>query len=207
MSAKPTEETRPQVNSEDVVARVGEAIRNHLAQATEAERHRCVEQLAEWCSERERDRREEHLSRVARGIPAPSTYTPLCLPKEDAKRKGLCRSKESITKLHLRRWPNLSLVCLIAWIEGSCAHHSIREADISQCHGLSPTSRLEPQYKRVIAKHSLYIPMLEQDCRHVADRQNPRIVPLPYWEPQGPRKRCPVSTGVPQNLLPPCSQR
>ena len=129
-----------------------------------------------------------------------------CLPKEDAKQKGACRSKESITKLHPRRWPNLSLVCLIAWIEGSCAHHSIRDADISQCHGLSPTSRLEPQYKRVIAKHNLNIPMLEQDCRHVADRQNPHIVPLPYWEPQGPRKRCPVSSGVPQNLLPPCSQ-
>ena len=32
-------------------------------------------------------------------------------------------------------------------------------------------------------------------------------MPLPYWEPQGPRKRCPVSTGVQQNLLPPCSQR
>ena len=53
MSAKPTEEARPQVNSEDVVARIGEAIRNHLAQATEEERQRCVEQLAEWCSERE----------------------------------------------------------------------------------------------------------------------------------------------------------
>ena len=127
----------------------------------------------------------------------PPKQTRRCLPKEDAKQKGVCRSKESITKLHLRRWPNLSLLCLIAWIEGSCAHHSIRDADISQCHGLSLTSRLEPQYKRVIAKHSLYIPMLEQDCRHVADRQNPRIVPLPYWEPQGPRKRCPVSTGVP----------
>ena len=77
MSAKPAEETRPPVSSEDVVARIGETIRNHLAQATEAERHRCVEQLAEWGSERERDRREEHLSRVARGIPAPYTYTPL----------------------------------------------------------------------------------------------------------------------------------
>ena len=77
MSAEPTEETGPQVSSEDVVARVGETIRNHLAQATEAERQRRVEQLAEWCSERERDRREEHLSRVARGIPGPSAYTPL----------------------------------------------------------------------------------------------------------------------------------
>ena len=142
-------------------------------------------------------------TRHHQGPPKP---TRRCLPKEDARQKGVRRSKESITKSHLRRWPNLNLVCLIAWIEGSCTHHSIRDADISQRHGLSPASGLESQYKRVIAEHSMYIPMLEQDCRHVAARPNPRIAPLPYWEPQGPRKRCPVSTGVPQNLLPPCSQ-
>ena len=137
-------------------------------------------------------------TRHHQGPPKP---TCCCLPKEDARQKGVRRSKESITKSHLRRWPNLNLACLIAWIEGSCTHHSIRDADISQRHGLSPASGLESQHNRVIAEHSMYIPTLEQDCRHVADRPNPRIAPLPYWEPQDPRKRCPVSTGVPQNLL------
>ena len=89
MSTASTEDTEPQVNSEDVVSRVGEAIRNHLAQATEAERQRCIAQIEAWCSERERDRREEHMSRVARGVPAPSTYTPLYLGAPPCAESGL----------------------------------------------------------------------------------------------------------------------
>ena len=79
MSDKPVQGAHPEVNSEDVVARVGDSIRSYsyLAQATEAERQRCVEQIADWCANRERERREEHASRVARGAPAPSVYTPL----------------------------------------------------------------------------------------------------------------------------------
>ena len=77
MSDQTTQGTHPEVNSEDVVARIGNAIGSHLEQASEEERQRCVEQIANWCAERERDRREDYASRVARGAPAPSEYTPL----------------------------------------------------------------------------------------------------------------------------------
>ena len=77
MSDQTTQGTHPEVNSEDVAARVGNAIRSHLEQASEEKRKRCVEQIANWCAERGRDRREDHASRVARSAPAPSEHTPL----------------------------------------------------------------------------------------------------------------------------------
>ena len=79
MSGQPGQGTHSEVNSEDVVARIGDAIRSYLAQATEDERQRCIEQIADWCTDRERSRREEQDSRVAR-VRRPLQFTLHSMP-------------------------------------------------------------------------------------------------------------------------------
>ena len=68
--------TPPRIDSKQLVEKIGESIRTYVEQASEEERQRCTAQLSEWCATREREGREEHASRVARGEPAPSVYTP-----------------------------------------------------------------------------------------------------------------------------------
>ena len=70
-----------------VVEKIGDSIRNYLEQASEAERQSCLAQLSKWCASlsREKEDREKYAARVARGEPAPSTYTPpyACTPAKD----------------------------------------------------------------------------------------------------------------------------
>ena len=66
----------PAVESKMVVEKLGETIRNHLAQATAAERKQCLDQLSEWVADKEKEDRDKYDARVARGEPAPSVYTP-----------------------------------------------------------------------------------------------------------------------------------
>ena len=141
------------------------------------------------------------LSKDTRHHLGPPKPTHRCLPRGDARQKGASRNKASTMKSHLRKWLNPNMVCLIAWIKCSCAHSLTWDAAIARCHGLCSAPRLDLQYKRVFAKHNLHIPLPEQDCRCVAAVQNPRIVSLSSWEPQGPRARCAITTGVPQTLL------
>ena len=64
----------PAVEGSMVVGKLGEAIRNHLGQATETERQRCLEQLSAWVADREKEDRDKYDARVARGEPAPSPF-------------------------------------------------------------------------------------------------------------------------------------
>ena len=66
----------PAVEGKMVVEKLGETIRNHLAQATAAERTQCLDQLSAWVADREKEDRDKYNARVARGEPAPSAYTP-----------------------------------------------------------------------------------------------------------------------------------
>ena len=66
----------PAVEGKMVVEKLGETIRNHLAQATAAERKQCLDQLSAWVADREKEDRDKYNARVARGEPAPSAYTP-----------------------------------------------------------------------------------------------------------------------------------
>ena len=65
----------PAVEGKMVVEKLGETIRNHLAQATAAERKQCLDQLSAWVADREKEDRDKYNARVARGEPAPSACT------------------------------------------------------------------------------------------------------------------------------------
>ena len=53
------------VDGKMVVEKLGEAIRNHLEQATETERQRCLDQLSAWVADKEKEDRDKYDARVA----------------------------------------------------------------------------------------------------------------------------------------------
>ena len=146
MSEQPAQGTRPEFNSEDVVARTGNAIRSYLAQASEEERRDALSRLQNGVlTEKGTEGKSMPLGlpEVRRPLPytphstpvhrprrhcipqpkptppQPLTLTKLSmgirhrqgpprqprryLPKEDAKQKGACKSKERTLISQLRK--------------------------------------------------------------------------------------------------------